>query len=254
MNVNDSTSNGVNGTPTAINTATGQIAGAAVFSPATSSYIDFGSFNSVLAGSAYTVSVWAQLNAPVTQATNFAGIVTEAASYPYNFGLRFEGDWDNHLTYYTNAGTLDSGISPQFGTWYYVTGVFDSAVGMKLYVNGVLTASNSITTSIQSNSDHLYVGMDSLPSSGRTWPGTIDEVRVSGTALSADWIAAEYSNHRDPRGYDSPSSQYASSRLWRRIFVEGLGIGDDGSRRAASVEWRKRKRGNRLMRLRIFAF
>ncbi|HWZ99070.1 MAG TPA: LamG-like jellyroll fold domain-containing protein [Candidatus Dormibacteraeota bacterium] len=94
--------------------------------------------------------------------------------------------------------TLDSNITPTNNAWYYVVAVFDSAVGMKFYVNGTLAASNTITTLGTSNTDHFLVGVDYYTASLRNWPGVIDEVRVSNVARSADWIATEYHNQSNP--------------------------------------------------------
>ncbi|HEY7759918.1 MAG TPA: DUF2341 domain-containing protein, partial [Burkholderiales bacterium] len=94
--------------------------------------------------------------------------------------------------------TLDDGentgvVAPSTlnaGQWYHLSATFDGTT-RRLYVNGVQVASDAYGGPIGTDLRDLYIG-------GR--PGTdfsdglIDEARVSNTARSTDWIAAQYAN------------------------------------------------------------
>ena len=80
------------------------------------------------------------------------------------------------------------------GTWAHVVAVVDrSTPALLFYANGSAVGSGSDLTGLGSltNANDFEVGrMGTFTIYG----GAIDEVRVIGTALSAEWIAAEYRN------------------------------------------------------------
>ena len=92
------------------------------------------------------------------------------------------------------------------GQWYQLTATFDGST-RELYINGVLVGSDAYSGPIGTDLRDLYIG-------GR--PGTdlsdgiIDEVRISNTARSADWIAAQYANVTNA-GYLSFGAQQSAT-------------------------------------------
>ena len=89
------------------------------------------------------------------------------------------------------AGRLDSYNSyPSDGsTWMHVAATYDGAT-MKLYVNGVLDASQARAISIPQNTQPLAIGSNSIPETGRMFRGAIDDARVYNRALSDAEIRA----------------------------------------------------------------
>lgn len=114
---------------------------------------------------------------------------------------------DRHV-YMTNAGTLIFGVEPSSvqtvsstasyndGAWHQVTATLSGA-GMRLYVDGILVASNPAVTSGARGNGYWRVGFDTLngwPSapSSSYFSGTLDNVAIYTTALSASSIADGY--------------------------------------------------------------
>lgn len=93
----------------------------------------------------------------------------------------------------TAASTLTTTTTYNNGEWHHVVGTLGTS-GMRLYVDGSLVASNSVTSGAAYNGYWRIAG-DAISSS---WPnrpsstalnGTIDEVAVYPTALSASAVA-----------------------------------------------------------------
>jgi hypothetical protein len=103
--------------------------------------------------------------------------------------FRFEGNTGGTLHYSDSA----SNLSPN--TWYYVVSAWDGST-MRLYINGSLNASLSgVTGTITKYNNNGQIGYDNTGGGNENFfNGTIDEVRVSSIARSADWIATEYNN------------------------------------------------------------
>ncbi len=78
------------------------------------------------------------------------------------------------------------------GSWYFLAATMDKADNaLKLYVNGVLQATN--TWSAAAWIDRFSVGF-ALQRTGRYIDASMDELRLSTVARSADWINACYRN------------------------------------------------------------
>jgi len=96
------------------------------------------------------------------------------------------------------TSTVDIGT----GVWHHLVGVVDYANGdLILYINGSYDTNVSATF----DSSSLSIGTPSIesqignhPTSGRDFDGIIDELRVSKTVRSADWINAEYNTMNSP--------------------------------------------------------
>jgi Concanavalin A-like lectin/glucanases superfamily len=104
---------------------------------------------------------------------------------PVNNGLQFEITTPNGS--FVNAITASNVIGS--GQWYFVAGTYDGSA-VKVFVNGSLVASKSITGSIDPVSDDLVIGRNIV--NGLSFPGLIDEVELFNRALSATEIQAIY--------------------------------------------------------------
>lgn len=111
------------------------------------------------------------------------------------------GNTDRHI-YMSPDGRLNFGVynNAQYvittpgayndGTWHHVVGEL-SADGMAFYVDGALVDTNA-NNAAQSYSGYWRVGNDAGWSGANTFTGTIDEVAVYGTALTAAQVDQHY--------------------------------------------------------------
>ena len=78
-------------------------------------------------------------------------------------------------------------------TWYHLTGVFTGTTWI-IYINGEWDCEKYYAASIYSGTAKFWIGaslQDGSVATDETFNGAIDEVRVSDTARSADWIKAQ---------------------------------------------------------------
>ncbi|WP_084285447.1 LamG-like jellyroll fold domain-containing protein [Solirubrobacter soli] len=80
-----------------------------------------------------------------------------------------------------------SSVLPQ-GTWSHLAATYDGAT-LRLYINGVLTASSAYSGSLNVSTGDLYIGGNNVWS--EWFDGTIDEVRIYDRALAATEIQAD---------------------------------------------------------------
>ncbi|MCP4131322.1 MAG: LamG domain-containing protein [bacterium] len=80
-------------------------------------------------------------------------------------------------------------------SWHYIVNTYDSTANTdKFYLDGQFSSQTNYTTAISAGLDSFRIGGWS---GGRTFNGAIDEVRISNTARSADWIKAQYNSMTD---------------------------------------------------------
>lgn len=113
-----------------------------------------------------------------------------------------------YLLTYNDAGTMRAQLMLRSSSTYNYTtssgaynlatrslvhGTYDKSNG-KLYLNGSLTDTGAaFTQDIQTPSATFAVG----DYAALRWDGDIDEIRVSGSARTANWITTEYNNQSD---------------------------------------------------------
>ncbi|HIG39610.1 MAG TPA: DUF2341 domain-containing protein [Gammaproteobacteria bacterium] len=147
-----------------------------------------------------TLEAWVKIASHPISGT--AGIVkfagngdTEATNYLYTMRLLPGGDIN--LGHESGNGTKDfhdMGVSLNTDEWYKLTAVRDTtAKEWHLYINGTLAATESYAAQATGGIDGtLKIALDS-----GNFEGIIDEVRVSDTARSADWISVQYAAATD---------------------------------------------------------
>lgn len=93
----------------------------------------------------------------------------------FNFSVAVNGSSDQATSISSGNNTWTA------GNWYHIVGTFDGTQ-LRLYVNGQVVASSNFAGSIPSYGQHVQLGKyDQLNS---FLPGTIDDVRIYGRALS----------------------------------------------------------------------
>jgi RHS repeat-associated protein len=195
LSANDSTSNGNNGVISGAAASTGKIGGGASFSGS-------GMITITPAGSlsgTFTVEAWA---APGTT-TGSLGIYGSRTPSDQSFDAKITssaicGDVG------TGSSWLVTGACPSFAhlanAWHHVVWTVNTT-GYQVYSDGAQIGSGTFSgTPLLFNSNHkLLIGATGY--SGEGFVGTMDEVRVSNSVRSADWIATQYNNQSNPASF-----------------------------------------------------
>lgn len=133
----------------------------------------------------YTVSVWEN----PTNTNNGSNVVLTKRGGTYNYLLYFSSANNNTPTIYNDGltpATLNAASTIPEGAWSLVTATYDGTT-RKIYINGVLSNSDTPTGSPTTNSQALTLGSEA---GSFAFKGLIDDVRVYNRALNRSEIAA----------------------------------------------------------------
>jgi hypothetical protein len=89
----------------------------------------------------------------------------------------------------TNSSTLVSNIEQN--RWYHLVFTYDGTA-TKLYLDGLLAASENNSAPLTITNDNIYIG--SFASTTYSFNGVIDEVKIFNTAGNAQFVAKEFYN------------------------------------------------------------
>jgi uncharacterized repeat protein (TIGR02543 family) len=201
----DSTINGNNGTPYkgVLQCVTGQIDGADTFD-GINDYIAV-PHSDTLAGytEAFTVSFWIKIEDTSRRQTILC-------KYDTNGNMRgWQIEYDplncpnNPFWFFASQDGIKysqwwASFVPTSGVWYHVTIVWEANSIPKFYINGVqvpTVGTGKISSIFNNVGVPLYVGKSIY--AGRNFKGSLDEIRISNKARSADWILTTYTNQHD---------------------------------------------------------
>lgn len=138
----------------------------------------------------------------------------------WNVGIR-TNDNVSHLIHW-------GGGLPVLNEWYHLAMTYDGAT-LKMYVNGQLRNSAPVTGNLKINTRDFSIGSDN--NAQKFFNGSIDEVKIYGTALSQTEIQANY-NHaeeitdQDGDGVIDAEDDYPNdpARAFRNLYpAEGYG-------------------------------
>lgn len=115
--------------------------------------------------------------------------------------------WVADLT--TNNGGVESTATAFDSTWHHISGAFSNGSTV-LYVDGESSGTNTNMSISLSGAEVLYYGARNVVPS-EFFNGTIDEVRVSNTAKSADWVKASYNSQNSPSTFLTVGTPSGSS-------------------------------------------
>lgn len=194
--ITDSTSNGNNGTKKAANEpieASGKIAKAQSFD-GSNDYVNCGNGASLNITSAITIEAWIKPGGY----RPYAGVIDKIQWGSGGYTLRLRED--NHKMSFdfitqSGRGELLSISNIELNQWYHIIGSYDGSQS-RIYINGQLNNNSNRTGNIVSTTQDLYIGWDDSEST-RYFNGLIDEIRISSSAHSSDWISTEYNNQND---------------------------------------------------------
>jgi hypothetical protein len=206
----DSTTHGNNGTlHGSLYNASGQIGGALNSTgDFGSGYLDVGSDASVRPTSAGTFEAWASSPMPYY----YYGLVSDRSHSGWpGVGLEFTYDhqWLFGVGTSGNYNYTQIVVTATANGWQHLVGTWDGTT-VKVYRNGTLAGSNSQAYSVSNSGYSTKIFVDGAVSSYYNFDGMIDEVRISNSARSADWVATEYNNMNSPGSFYSLGAETQS--------------------------------------------
>lgn len=183
----DSTSSGITGTNTGTTSATGVVGGGRTFSGSTQYITLNDTSNALNMTSDFTVSYWVYVSG-IASTTGFVFKGRAATS-----GWRVGHNGAYHM--FTKLGVVDLASTTTVATnaWRHVAWVVSGSKPI-LYVSGAQSWDSGNTQAITSTTFGGYMGLE-VGSTGTLlnyFNGRLDEVRISNSARSADWVKAEY--------------------------------------------------------------
>jgi len=212
----DSTANSNNGTATNNPTlgASGIMDGATTFSTG-NDYIVVNDSASLDISGNLTLEAWIY---PTTLDNVHRRIIVKPYSswgdpwYMYSLWVyKAPADPNNNLGFGTSAGTPGSRSYSVNGTlttdtWQHVAGTYNGTA-QHWYINGDLVATYDVTMTIGTSNVSLSIGSVEPLQSGLEFGGIIDEVRISSTARSIDWLKTSYNNQNNPSAFITLGSE-----------------------------------------------
>lgn len=216
LSLSDSSPNVGTSTGTGVSAVTGKIAGGAYFPNTVPDEVRVTSTPAIKPTSALTLEAWAN---PINNGSSGVGQIID-------MGYRADGTWNSpFLTYnmamHSNASTVEfnvttggsiktlvSASSLAYNQWTHLAATYDGSV-LKMYMNGVKDANQTNASGAidYGTSGDLAIGLDSPYHKSYPWNGSLDEIRISSVARTADWIATEFSNQNGPTAFSSVGFQ-----------------------------------------------
>jgi len=148
--------------------------------------------------SSFTISAWVNIESVV--ALKYNSIVSNSNSNGYYGWNLFAGQTVTpyigfHLV--KNDGSDNGGVYPtgfSLTTWYHVVAVVNGTASLKLYVNGVLNATDdTIIAPTYASTERVYMGRNYRTTSPFVYfDGIVDDVQIYDKALSQAEITALY--------------------------------------------------------------
>jgi hypothetical protein len=205
----DSSSNATGGTAaanTSGKTTTGQVGAALTFN-GSSDAINLGIASSLGLGDVLTIEAWVK----ATSLSARQGIFTtrnqnESGSFQLEVG---PGNSHTNVAVVAGVGTWVAETTNNVvatSQWKHLVYTRTSSTSQTIYVNGAAQSlQGSATYSFSDNSSTKYIGEGT--NGGQFFGGSLDEVRISKIARSADWIATEYNNQNSPSTFYSVGTE-----------------------------------------------
>lgn len=148
-----------------------------------------------LAGEQLTVEVWVKWSVPPSSAGGWANILSKNQTLSWGPHYQLQHNSDNsHFefaisTTNQNNAYLRSTTTITQGQWYHVVGTYDGTHS-KIYVNGILENTASVSGNLLSSPASVYFG--AKDGSSRYFTGVLDEAAIYALALTEAEVAARY--------------------------------------------------------------
>lgn len=147
--------------------------------------------------SALTIEAWVRSTSQGPY-KRFVNKAFTASNAPWNEYSLESDSTGSHVSFSLTLAGTESGVASTTamsnGEWYHVVGSYDG-ISQKVYVNGILENSMPRSGSVSDYGQQLTIGKYSQDNYSN-FDGLVDEVRVSRSARSADWIKLSYANQK----------------------------------------------------------
>ena len=185
----DSTSNAHTGTRVGAPTPAEGRVGPAVLFDGVDDYID------VAGGPAFAaadVTLEALVNLSDPTPVGFLTIFEHDRQGTNWYGLWRSGSGPGFHLRYSQAAAQNHAAPAAADTWYYVAGTIDSAnATVTLYLDGAVDTEIPMAAIPTAAAGPVQIGVAAEDPLAEFFPGLIDEIRVSTTARTGEWIAAQ---------------------------------------------------------------
>jgi hyaluronate lyase len=183
------------------------------------------------AGTAFSIALW--VKAASGGQPSGAGII--AKGYGHG-GEKFTIDLQPNYRFYvrSSSGTATQvgPIGTVDGSWHHLVGIYDgvnTTGGLKLYVDGLLAATNNAPATLLSNTHDISLGSrEDTSSSSYTLPlyGAMDDARIYNRALTASDVQQLYLATLPPSTTNTiPAAEFDALRLkWRDTLNGGTNL------------------------------
>ncbi|NWF94739.1 MAG: hypothetical protein HXY34_01220, partial [Candidatus Thorarchaeota archaeon] len=166
-----------------------------------------------------TLGVWANLD---TTASYYPRLVSKSpttSSSGHIFASLINDTYGflNRIRTDSTGGAYLTSCSVSTGTWYYLVWSWDGATDqLRAYANGVLVQAVTVAGTDLYNSVDVVVFANNNLNLGATryLDGRLDEVRLTQSVLSADWILTEYRNQNSPSTFYSVGTESVNPSIW----------------------------------------
>lgn len=169
----------------------------------------------------WSMEAWVQFNVPY--GSNADILMFKATDSPSNLGYSFRIGDDSTgpqtMPFFIDSGGGDVARSAILtnNTRYHVAGVRRSGT-LYNFVNGAVSGTPISSSRSGTTTSNFYIGDGdtNYPSGwwGTDYLGLIDEVRLSKTGHTADWMAAQYTNQKTPEVFYRAAPEEGGSTAW----------------------------------------
>lgn len=165
------------------------------------------SFGSMDLGDAFTISMWIRFGGGNSVKTLIANSEHGLQENGFRFFVNSANTSDRRLVFETGSGFPTSGRGAwtdpgaiALDAWTHVAAVVDrDASTARLYVNGERAEVNSSTASSFRTSSDLRIAR--MKNVFLHFPGTLDEIQVSTTLRSPEWLQTSFHNQGQPGSF-----------------------------------------------------
>jgi len=198
ITADDTSGNDNDGTVYGANWTSGKF-GEALSFDGVNDYVEVDDSDSLDITDEITIEAWIYLNQlpPAIAGRDWYSILVKPY-YGYAYGLMYTGPYSlspNRFRFYhqgLSAGYTDGPVSLNISEWYHIIATYNGSK-TKIYLNGGVIGSESVTGSITTNNENVFIGINK--NGEYPFNGTIDEVRIYSNALSAGEVLDLYNNY-----------------------------------------------------------
>ncbi len=207
----DSTTNTINGTNSGATASVGVADGGLAAVATSSQYANFGTnFGNV---TALTYEAWVNIPSTSTIEQEIIGkYINGFPAHGLELGISTSPSHlqANYGNQYGNQGGLIFGTAITIGSWYYCAFTYDNNVA-KFYQNGTIgptsTGADAISFSNVLGTDTIAFNIGRAPNAINYLTGTVDEVRISSSVRTQDYLQTVYNNIANPNTFYTLGTQ-----------------------------------------------